>query len=314
MVEHLDVGELVDIMVIINRMGRLIKSRVLAGAKATKGHQSIPSSTCCKLWVMDDSLTCMHIVLWDHAAHIFNAAPGCMLVLKSAAVGYLNSPCLKTDVVHTKVLTKYNNVATQVLLFWYHHQNGKEKEKWWMIMGTYSSDGHADHWYIKVMETHMIKWAMEKNLGKLSCTTFLVEANILLGTMHKDYIHMGCPFKSCNKIPKPDWRNVDGSYSCQQCGANVLMLGPKYHLNFKAMDGTKECWCHVFNSASACLIGVDAGTMLVWRESDQTYERKISKPNMHKWRMTVVAEHAKAEGFGDKINWVVVDFKKMETA
>ncbi|EJU02135.1 hypothetical protein DACRYDRAFT_15525 [Dacryopinax primogenitus] len=319
MVEHLDIGELVDIMVLIDRMGGLFKSGVLAGAKATKGHQPVPSSTRCELWVMDNSLTCMHIVLWDHAVHSFEAAPGCMLVVKSAAISYLNGPCLKTDVAHTKVLTKYNNVATQALLFWYHHQGSKDKKKWQMIMGTYSSNGHADHQYIKAMETHMIKWATEKNLGKLSCATFLVEANILLGTMCKDYIYLGCSFKSCNKIPMLDWRNADGSYSCQQCGANVPTLGPKYHLNFKVMDGTKECWCHAFSSASAHLLGVDAGTMLVWRESNQRalwqmYERNIGEPNMHKWRVTVVAEHAKAEGFGDKINWVVIHFKKMEMA
>ncbi|KZT50474.1 hypothetical protein CALCODRAFT_488677 [Calocera cornea HHB12733] len=285
--ECLGTGMYIDILAVIHRMGKPINSGVLENAKAAKGHASRPLSSRVDVWIVDDSLVAIRLVLFDGLGHAFVGA-------------------------HTKFYFNPLNPTAQRMHHWFRN-GGNNAQSWHTLTGSFSADGFP-HWRFTLPNaTYMIAQAVNTQLGLKSKSIFYMVANMDIKIGCPEYIYLSCPFEECNKMTL---KNTAGPYTCNVCGQDYPVPGHKWHLNFPIFDepGSEPIWVHVFNGASTRLIQHSASDMYTWMHSKQwvdhiTYKTFLTVPNAHCWRIIIEATPQTNRRWEKKINYIATLFE-----
>lgn len=218
--------------------------------------------------LVDDSGYSVNVGLWGQQALEFNLPEGSVVAIKGGRV---------TDFGGKGLSMGFNSTM---------HPSPEVPEAY-AIKGWYDSAGRTAQFHSLKQEPGSggntarfianritIAKAQAENLGMSEKGDYFSIKAAISYLKVDNLAYPACANDNCNKKVIED---SDGTWRCEKCDANHPAPQYRYMLTISVMDETGQLWLTLFNEQAEQLLGVDASSMMQYKESDPDHFTKITQ-------------------------------------
>ncbi|KAM3162701.1 Replication protein A subunit [Lachancea thermotolerans] len=240
--------------------------------------------------LVDDSGYSVNVGLWGQQALEFNLPEGSVVAIKGGRVTDFNGKGLSMGFNST--MHPSPEVPEAYAIKGWYDSVGRNAQFHSLKQEPGAGGGNAARF---IANRISIAKAQADNLGMSERGDYFSIKAAVSYLRVDNLAYPACANENCNKkvIEEPD-----GTWRCEKCDANHPEPQFRYMLTVSVLDETGQIWLTLFNEQAEQLLGVDANSMVKYKESDPSkFARITQKIQMNQYDFRV---RARADNYNDE--------------